>query len=204
MPYIKVSRQKNPVLQALFIFLLALAPLPAGAASGDILVLGAEESPLLVQPATESRKVATLKKGAEMMERRRQAGWVYVIALEEGEAGWVPLSAIDWKEEEASGDALKTFLLEFTPLNNNLETYLGEKPFARAEDVGKGLLRITANDKWLAEGRHHPNLNIIFEIWGRVNGARAVAVSVVDSAGVEKFFMLEGPEGPVFTRRAQP
>ena len=74
----------------------------------------------------------------------------------------------------------------FSVLNQRVKSQTGGELFSGAEDMGDGILHVTATDTWLSgpADAKASNLNTIYKLWQAADGSGLpIAVWVLDSRG---------------------
>lgn len=143
-------------------------------------------------PGTSNPVVLTLGKGHELIEFSRQGEWVNVgIARSGGKDGWIHSSLVaaasPGGESVAPADPkFDAFVRDVEKLNNKVKPVAGFPFFTKVENLGDGIVQVTAHRRWLEAPRadRESNLNTLFNLWSAHEGSgRPIAVYVVDSNG---------------------
>ena len=86
-----------------------------------------------------------------------------------GKIGWVPISSTALTQTSGGTrtpetDTFRKFIAAFSTLNERVKSQTGMIPFSDAEDMGDGILYITATDLWLSGSTDlkTSNLNTIY------------------------------------------
>ena len=172
-------------------FLLLAVPL-AWAAPGDKLYIQKNGVNVRTGPGTSYRVLLKLYKGHELVEFSRQGDWINVgIARSGGKDGWVHSSLIASVSPGGASVApadsrFDAFVLDVEKLNNKVTRIAGFSFFAKVENLGDGIVQVTAHDRWLAAPRldRESNLNTLFNLWSAHEASGLpIAVYIVDSEG---------------------
>lgn len=167
------------------------------AAPGDILYTQGDSVNMRESPSASSNIVLKLNKGHELVEFQRKAEWVEVgAAKSNGKSGWISSSLVG---KEFLGGATKTsnnpafnkFKRSFDELNTNIKKQTGITLFTKAENLGDGIVQITATDTWLRapHADKENSLQTIFKIWDAIEGTGLpIAVYITDENGKVRHF----------------
>ena len=74
----------------------------------------------------------------------------------------------------------------FSVLNQRVKSQAGVALFSGAEDMGDGILHVTATDAWLSgsAGEKASSLNAVYNLWQAADGSGLpIAVWILDSRG---------------------
>lgn len=168
------------------------------AAPGDILYIHGDDVNMRKAPSTSSDIVLKLSKGHKLVEFQREGAWVEVGAdRTEGKSGWVSSSLVG---KEFLGGSTKApanpvfdkFQSAFNKLNAQLEKQTGITLFTKAENLGDGIIQITATNTWLSskQSDKERNLLAIFQLWNEIEASGLpIAVYIVDKSDVRQMTM---------------
>ncbi len=149
-------------------------------------------------PSTQHPVVLKLKKGHKLVELQRKGRWVEVGADRTGgKSGWIHSSLIG---KEFTGGAttapadpkFQKFKAAFDELNARIKRKTGLTFFTKAENLGDGIVQVTATDIWLRAPRtdRESNLRTIFQLWDAAEASGLpIAVYVVDKHGNQRMSM---------------
>jgi uncharacterized protein YgiM (DUF1202 family) len=168
------------------------------AAPGDILYVQGNVVNMREGPSTKHPVVLKLRKGHKLMEFQRQGRWVEVGADRTGgKSGWIHSSLVGKQFIGGATTAptdpkFQKFKAAFDDLNATIERKTGFAFFTKAENMGDGIVQVTATDTWLSaplEDRKS-NLRTIFQMWDEAEGSGLpIAVYVVDKYGNQRMSM---------------
>jgi uncharacterized protein YgiM (DUF1202 family) len=168
------------------------------AAPGDILYVHGDVVNMREGPSTSSGIVLKLQKGHKLMEFQRKGEWVEVGADKTGgKSGWIHFSLIGKQllggSTKAPADPkFKKFKDAFNELNARIKRKTGITFFTKVENMGDGIVQVTATDKWLSapQSDKESNLRTIFQLWDAAEGSGLpIAVYVVDKYGNQRMSM---------------
>ena len=165
---------------------------PAVAAPGDTLYVQKNGVNVRLGPGTNHGVFATLNKGHELIEFGRDGEWVHVgIAQTDGKDGWIHGSLVG--ETPSAGDTVvaadppfDAFVKDVEQLNGLARAIAGFQFFPRIENLGDGIVQLTADDRWIAASRadRQSNVDTLADLWAEREGSGLpVAVYIVDSRG---------------------
>jgi SH3-like domain-containing protein len=168
------------------------------AVAGDsFLVLGnnvnVREGPSLEYPV-----VLILHKGHKVMEFQRKGEWVEIRTDETGDkSGWIHSSllgqeSIDDPTKTTGNKIFQKFKTDFDELNARINKKMGITFFTQAEELGNGIIRVTATDAWVNTPKPDKanTIRILFELWDTAEGSGSpIAVYIVDKQGNQHMSM---------------
>ncbi len=144
--------------------------------------------------------LVTVDTGHELVEISHKNGWVEVGVARTGKIGWVPISSTTLTQTSGStrtpeADKFRKFMVAFSILNERVKSQTGIELFSDAEDMGDGILHVTATDVWLSAGTDvkSSSLNTIYKLWQAADGNGSglpIAVYVRNAKGNINTFML--------------
>ncbi len=168
------------------------------AAPGDILYVHGDVVKMRAGPSTSYGIVLNLPKGHKLVEFQRKGEWVEVGADRTGgKSGWIHSSLIG-KESlggptKAPADPkFKKFKDAFNELNTSVKRKTSITFFTKAENLGDGIVQVTATDIWLSapQSDRESNLHTIFQLWDAAeDSGLPIAVYVVDKYGNQRMSM---------------
>ena len=182
-------------MKTLLILFVTLSTGLVLAATGDVLYVHGDVVNMRSGPSTDSEIVIQLNKGHKLLEFRRTGDWVEVGADRTGgKSGWIHSALIgkDFKGGSTKAPAnakFEKFKLAFDELNARIKQQTGIIFFTQADDMGDGIVQVTATDNWLSGplADRKSNLNTIFQLWDTAEGSGLpIAVYVVDQNGNQR------------------
>jgi len=162
------------------------------AAPGDKLYVQKNGVNVRTGPGTTNPILLTLGKGHELIEFARQGEWINVgVARSGGKDGWINASLVASVSPGGGSVApadlkFDAFVRDVEKLNNKVEPISGFPFFTNVENLGDGIVQVTAHHRWLAAPRadRESNLNTLFNLWSAHDAAGLpVAVYVVNASG---------------------
>lgn len=168
------------------------------AAPGDsFLVLGnnvnVREGPSLNYPV-----VLKLHKGHKVMEFQREGEWVEIRTGKTGEkSGWIHSSllgqeSVDAPTKTTGNKKFQKFKTDFDELNARINKKMGITFFTKAEELGNGIIQVTATDAWVNTPKPDKanTIRVLFELWDTAEGSGSpIAVYIVDKQGNQHMSM---------------
>ena len=162
------------------------------AAPGDKLYIQKNDVNVRTGPGTSNPVLLTLGKGHELIEFARQGEWVNVgVARSGGKDGWINASLVAAASPGGGSVApadpkFDAFVRDVETLNNKVAPIAGFPFFTKVENLGDGIVQVTAHDRWLAAPREdrESNLNTLFNLWsGHEASGLPIAVFVATANG---------------------
>jgi uncharacterized protein YgiM (DUF1202 family) len=162
---------------------------------GDILFVHGDAVNMREGPSTSSGIVLKLQKGHKLVEFQRKGKWVEVGADRTGgESGWIHSSLVGEQflggSTKAPADPqFKKLKDAFSELNARIKSTTGITFFTKTENLGDGIVQVTATDTWLSapQSDRESNLRTIFQLWKAAEGSGLpIAVYVVDKYGNQR------------------
>ena len=175
-----------------FLLFAILVTTVASSAPGDTLFVQGNIVNMREGPSTSEPVVLKLEKGHELVEFQTMGEWVEVGASRtDGKTGWIHSSLIGSDFSGGSTAApedpkFDQFLEAFDKLNERAENLAGVELFTGAENLGDGIIQVTATDVWLnaSVSDRESNLNTIYKLWEAADGTGLpIAVYVVNKNG---------------------
>ena len=155
--------------------------------------LFAKHHDLVVREAASESASAliTVDAGHELIEVSRANGWVEVGVARTGKVGWVSISSTMLTQafggtQTPETDSFVRFTVAFSILNQSVKSQTGIALFSDAEDMGDGIICVTATSAWLSGSADEQasTLNTVYELWRAADGSGfPVAVYVRGAAG---------------------
>lgn len=134
--------------------------------------------------------VIKLQKGNRVVELQRQGDWVEISIDKTGDkkTGWIHSSLLGQKinlspAKITAKGKFQNFMAAFDELNSNIKRKMDLVYFTKAEELGDGIIQITATDAWvnLPKPDKENTLHIIFKLWEENEGSGLpIAVYIVD------------------------
>ena len=143
-------------------------------------------------PGTSNPVLLTLGKGHELIELSQQGEWINVgISRSGGKDGWIHSSLVASVSPGGASVApadpkFDAFVRDVEKLNSKVKPVAGFPFFTRVENLGDGIVQVTAHRQWLAAPRtdRDSNLDTLFNLWSAHEASGLpIAVYVVDSNG---------------------
>lgn len=165
------------------------------AAPGDILYVHGDVVNMREGPSTSNSIVLKLNKGHKLVEFQRKGKWVEVGADRTGgKSGWIHSSLIgkqflDGSTKAPADPNFNKFKAAFNELNARIKRKTGITFFTKSENLGDGIVQVTATDTWLSapQADRESNLRTIFQLWDAADGSGLpIAVYVVDKYGNQR------------------
>jgi SH3-like domain-containing protein len=141
-------------------------------------------------PGTNNAVLLKLNLGHELIEFSRRGEWINVgIPRTGGKDGWIHSSLVGPVSPGGATTAPKdrrfdAFLKDVEKLNAKVEPITGFPFFTKVENLGDGIVQLTAHDQWLKAPRsdRESNLNTLYRLWSAQEGSGLpVAVYIVDA-----------------------
>lgn len=172
----------------------------AFAEPGDILHVHGTVVNLRQGPSTNYPVLLKLRRGDKLLELQRKGDWVEVHPDGmDGTCGWIyaPLVGKEYVGRLAKPietQKFRNFKAAFNELNTRIAKQTGSTFFTKPEDLGNGVIQVTATDKWLntTNEEKERNLRAIFDLWNHAEGnPPAMAVHVIDKDGNHQMSMKQ-------------
>ena len=173
--------------------ILLFAPSISWAAPGDTLYVKGNSVNVRSGPSTSASVVMKLGKGHKLLEFERKNGWVHVgIDRTGGKDGWIFGKLVG--AEFLGGESVAPDDSRFTSfkdavfaLNERVRQAAGVDFFTKVENLGDGIVRVTATNVWVQApySDRESNLKTLFTLWDAAEGSGlAIMVRVVDPHGI--------------------
>jgi len=175
--------------------LIILFPVLVLAVTGDTLYVQANTVNMREGPSTTHPVIMKLHKGHKLIEISRRGSWVEVGAERtNGKIGWIHSSLVGEKHSDGSTTApetpeFKRFESAFNQLNAKIRRSTGYNFFTKSENLGDGIVQVTATDVWLSAplADRKSNLRTIYDMWDAAEKSDLpIAVYVVDEYGNQR------------------
>ena len=149
------------------------------AAPGDKLYIQKNVVNIRTGPGTEKPVLMKLNKGHELVEFSRKGDWVNVgITRTGGKDGWVHRSLVATVSPGGASVApldpsFDAFVRDVQKLNDKVEKIAGFPFFTKVENLGDGIVQLTASDGWMTApySDRAGNLNTLFKLWSAHEGS---------------------------------
>ena len=179
--------------KALTAAVLLFAPNIAWAAPGDTLYVQGNGANVRSAPSKSASVVMVVGRGHKLIEIERKNGWVHVgIVRTGGKDGWIFNELV--AAEFAGGESVATADQRFAnfkntvfDLNERVRQAAGVDFFTKIENLGDGLVWVTATNVWLEApySDRESNLNKLFDLWDAAEGSGLpIMVQIVDQQGI--------------------
>ncbi|MHC4731518.1 MAG: SH3 domain-containing protein [Planctomycetota bacterium] len=164
---------------------------PKDARPGRKLYAAMDNSGVYKEPSTGSTVLGWVDRGHELVEIEYREGWVSVGVARTGIVGWMPVGSVSTRRSGGTTKlpmtpAFKRFRVAFDALNERVQAATGARFFTGAEDMGDGIVQVTATDTWLT-GTHADqisNVKTIYDLWKAAKQTTLpLFVNVVDKSG---------------------
>jgi hypothetical protein len=187
--------------------LAACLAVPAIAGPGDIYEVGADLVNLRAAPSDAASVRDRADGGTEVIELRRDGGWVGVRVLPTGQEGWiygellreVSRSQLDAGQGTAGFGA---YSADLDALLFQVTERLGAPMIAEVSENGSAL-RLTPTESWLrasSEDTHLMTAAAIYGMWKNYRDQAPVEIILLDATG-DQYVVIrdEGEGGPRLT-----
>lgn len=180
-------------VKALTAAILLFAPNIAWAGPGDTLYAQGNLANVRSAPSKSASVVMAVGRGHKLIEFERKYGWVHVrIVRTGGKDGWIFNELV--AAEFAGGESVATADQRFAnfkntifDLNERVRQATGVDFFTKIENLGDGLVWVTATNVWVEApySDRESNLNKLFDLWDAAEGSGLpIMVQVVDQRGI--------------------
>ena len=176
----------------------------AQASPGDLHRISGERVNLRAAPSDEAAIRSQVVAGQQLLEVRREGGWLGVRVLPTGEEGWVfanltePLAKSQLLSAPVA-NPLTSLSDSFARLIASIGDQLGYPLIAAAEPAANGALRVRASEAWLLNGgrdAHVLGALALYEMWKRHQNGRPVSLALLDSGGRDYISIRDLDGGP--------
>ena len=187
-----VSRIAVPLL------VMTLGAAPAMAAIGDLLSVTAERVNLRAGPSDAANVRGQLLRGEQLIELRREGGWLGVRHLRTGEEGWIFGELVrrdqgSTLERQARSGGFGELSRDFDRMFGMLGDQLGLDPVSRVEVKNGSDLEVLLDPEWVRAGSAREHLwsaLAIYTMWKNHQNNRPVRV-VMRSAPDESYITID-------------
>ena len=196
---------------ALALMLAAVVP-SAHAATGDIHRVTADLANVRAGPSNDASVRGTVEGGTQVIELRRDRGWIGVRVMDTGQEGWIFGELLDRVAASGLGagdygrDAgFRSLSQGFDHLVQSLNDNLGYSMVERVERAGEGALRVTPSPQWLRYAGREAHLlaaTAIYEMWKNHENQRPVSVTLVGEDDTDYVTIADRDGVPVLDLRA--
>lgn len=183
------SSAASAVLAALLVLLcLAAGAASAIAAVGEAWFSRGDDVNVRAAPALDAAVVMRIDKGHKVVEFGREGPWVRVrVSGGEEPFGWVHSSLLG-----RDNPAFANFKAAVEHLNGTVRAQIGKDFFTHVQDMGDGIVQVTATDLWFSGtlADRQSNLRTIFNLWDAADGTGlAIMVRIADRDGELRMHM---------------
>jgi uncharacterized protein YgiM (DUF1202 family) len=177
--------------QRIFIIIIFICFFLLWAAAGEALNVKGDIVNIRSGPSTEDPIILQVERGQTLFEIGREGEWIEVgIMGTGGKTGWIHSSLVSEASisplKRKESDSFKRFKTTFDLLNENVKTTTGVTLFTNAQEMGDGIIHVTATDTWLAAplSSRKENLRTIFDMWDAAEDTDLpIAVYILDQSG---------------------
>jgi hypothetical protein len=187
--------------------LAATLPLAALAGPGDVHEVTADLVNLRASPSDAASVRDRVERGAEVIELRRDGGWIGVRVVPTGQEGWIYGELLQEVATSQLGEGEATVGLGAYSRDLDLLLYqvserLGTPMIAEVSENGSALT-LTATESWLRASSADAHLmaaTTIYGMWKNYRNQAPVEVTLLDPAGEEYVVIRDrGETGPELT-----
>lgn len=188
---------------------LALATAVIGttaAAPGDVHRVTAERVNLRSGPSDQATVRSTVEQGDELVELRRDDGWLGVRVTRTGEEGWIYGDLVEQVSRSqlnagVANAGFQTLSEDFDRLIGSMGEQFGYRLFDNIEQAGNNTLRVTPSPKFLLDGSgeaHMATALAIYEMWKNHQNGAPVTVVMLNDRNEDYITVRDGSIGPQF------
>ena len=189
---------------------LALGPGSPSAAPGDIYRVTADLANLRAGPSNDATVRGRVEGGDEVIELRRERGWVGVRVLQTGEEGWIFGDLLDRTARSGlsadPGDAgFRTLSEDFDELVLALNEEVGYAIVEQVERTGEDALRVTPSPQWLRYAGRDAHLmaaTAFYQMWKNHQNGRRVSLALAGEGGDDYITIADQDTGPMLSVQA--
>jgi hypothetical protein len=182
----------------------ALVAGAAAAAPGDLYKVSGERVNLRSGPSDGTTVRSTVERGDELIELRRERGWLGVRVVRTGEEGWVFQDLVQRVARTQLGvAAVDAGFQELSPPFNQLLSGFGEElgyaVVDRVELTGGDALRVAPSDNFLINAGRDAHMALamaVYQLWKNHQNQRPVRLDFVGPDGVPYIAIEDLESGP--------
>ena len=176
----------------------------AAAAPGDMYQVSGERVNLRSGPSDATTVRSTVERGDELIELRRERGWLGVRVVRTGEEGWVFRDLVQRVARTQLGaPAIDTGFQELSPPFNQLIAGLGEElgyaVVDKVEMTGGDALRVAPSDNFLISAGRDAHMALamaVYQLWKNHQNQRPVRLDFVGLGGAPYIAIEDLDSGP--------
>ena len=185
----------------------ALLALAAVAAPGDLHRVTGEKVNLRSGPSDSTTVRSTVKRGDELIELRRERGWLGVRVVRTGEEGWIFGDLVERVAQSQLGSAavdagFQELSPQFNQLIGGMAEELGYPIIGTVEMTGGDSLRVAPTKSFLLNsGRdaHMALATAIYQLWKNHQNQRPVRLDFLGFDGAPYIVLEDIASGPRWT-----
>jgi hypothetical protein len=197
------------LIRAVVLPLLASALLAgaAAAAPGDLYKVSGERVNLRSGPSDGTTVRSTVDRGDELVELRRERGWLGVRVVRTGEEGWIFQDLVRRVARTQLGSPLvDAGFQELSPQFNQLISALGEELgyalIDKVEMTGGDALRIAPSNNFLINAGRDAHMALamaVYQLWKNHQNQRPVRLDFVGLDGAPYIAIEDLDSGPIWS-----
>jgi hypothetical protein len=176
----------------------------AAAATGDLYRVSGERVNLRSGPSDGTTVRSTVLRGDELIELRRERGWLGVRVVRTGEEGWVFQDLVErvarTQLESLAPDAgFQELSPQFNQLVAGLGAELGYALFDKVEMGGGDLLRVAPTQNFLINAGRDAHMALamaIYQLWKNHQNQRPVRLDFLGLGGAPYIAIEDLESGP--------
>jgi hypothetical protein len=197
------------LIRAVVLPLLASALLAgaAAAAPGDLYKVSGERVNLRSGPSDGTTVRSTVDRGDELVELRRERGWLGVRVVRTGEEGWIFQDLVRRVARTQLGSPLvdagfQELSLQFNQLISALGEELGYALIDKVEMTGGDALRIAPSNNFLINAGRDAHMALamaVYQLWKNHQNQRPVRLDFVGLDGAPYIAIEDLDSGPIWS-----
>ena len=176
----------------------------AAAATGDLYKVSGERVNLRSGPSDATTVRSTIERGDELVELRRDRGWLGVRVVRTGEEGWVFQDLVQRVARTQLGSAavdagFQELSPEFNQLIGGLGQELGYALVDKVDMTGGDTLRIVPSENFLIDAGRDAHMALamaVYQLWKNHHNQRPVRLDFVGPAGAPYISIEDLQSGP--------
>ncbi|HVG81413.1 MAG TPA: SH3 domain-containing protein [Methylomirabilota bacterium] len=179
----------------------------AAAAPGDLFKVSGERVNLRSGPSDGTTVRSTVERGDELIELRRERGWLGVRVVRTGEEGWVFQDLVQRVARTQLGaPAVDAGFQELSPPFNQLISGLGEElgysVIDKVEMTGGDALRIAPSNNFLINAGRDAHMALamaVYQLWKNHQNQRPVRLDFAGLDGAPYIAIEDLESGPIWS-----
>jgi hypothetical protein len=193
--------------RTLAVLLISALAAPAAAGPGDLYEITAELANLRSSPSDAASVRDRLQDGTQVIELRRDGGWLGIRVVPTGQEGWIWGELLSQVQSSSLGDGeatagFATYSTDIDRLLHQVNERLGVPMIGEIAENGS-TLTLVPNASWLRASSQDAQLmaaTAIYGMWKNYQNQSPVEVVLLDETG-EAYVMIrdEGEAGPHLT-----